>query len=238
MIMYSRVYIISVLVAVLLVLSSCEHDDAGPIEVSYRSLRLVKFTDDRYSENILAERYRNQDLLALPGNGKSWVLEELLVGQSPYTVQLSNGYWIIDWKWSRGLALSESSFILPYKWETLTSWGQKWEMAGSLLPVQENIISSGDVYRRTIDNYFSINKDMDIRLGEGEGFMLYIAEYMQPMEGYTRLVEQTNSSESAKEKYYNAIHVEDSLHAIYVQRLIEIVENGDFDKVYNVYPEK
>ena len=211
-----------------LFLCSCENDAIGNSTPPHMGMQLIKFTDDQYSEYILA--WSNNGVMKMRV-GRAPVVEELVIGKNPYSVKLPNGYWVIDWKWGNNLVWPESA-LLPYKWETLTHWGQTWDVSDNILSPNVYRIDYAQVYRRTIDNQLSINQDIDRTTFEGA--MLYDL----PASWGQKYKREADIPDGAKEWYFEDIRRQDSLHAIYVQRLIRIVENGDFDKVYNVYPQK
>ncbi len=211
-------------------LCSCERDGEAGKNVPpepYFSIDLVKFTDDKYSELILAE---HRSTLVTMRGGTPPVVEELIVGKSPYTTKLSNGYWVVDWKWDSRLYYPPSTIMLPYKWETLMHWQQRWDMPDNTQPLNACIADYAGVYRLTIDNLLSVNTDINVNTPEWHEL------YLVPMVWAQNYLSEKDIREEEEETYYRHIHMQDSLHAIYVQRLIQIIDNGDFDKVYNVYP--
>ncbi len=194
----------------------------------YMSIGLVKFTDDTFREYILAEQIGDSPV-GMRGKTPN-VVEELIIGSIPYTVKLPNGFWLIDWRWGNAFIYRPSNVLLPYKWETLQHWNQTWDMPEKPLSFDEYFEEVGGVYRRTIDNYLGINLD-ESRYSQ-YGDMLYNIPWVS---GRGFMSEKDIPAEE-RENYYECIHKQDSLHKIYVNRLIEIINKGDFDKVYNVLP--
>lgn len=206
---------------------SCEkpdNGDKGDFE-PWMSMQLVKFTDDMYREYILAEHIGDNPVCM---RGKTPpVVEELIVGTIPYSVKLPNGYWLIDWRWD-SFIYRPSNILLPYKWETLTHWSQTWDMPENPLAFDEYFEEVGGVTRRTIDTFLGINLNVS-RYSE-YGDLLYNLPYG------TRFMSDKDIPSAEREHYYECVHQQDSLHEIYTQRLIEIINNGDFEKVYNKLP--
>lgn len=216
----------------MMVFYSCENstpinlDDDGDAPAPAWSIGLVKFTDDKYSEYIIAEHIIGD--VNLRGGSKPAVVEELIVGASPYTIKLPNGYWVVDWKWPT-LFYKPTNVLLPYKWESLTSWNQTWNMPENPLSFNEYIADLGWVSRRTIDTYFSIN--LDVKRFSSLSNLLY--ETPRFLWNY---LSEKDIPEQEKENYFGLIHQQDSLHEVYIQRLTEIINNGDFNKVYKKEP--
>ena len=187
------------------------------------ALCLVKFTDDKYRDSIIAVNYGD---CAMMRKRSPYVIEELVVGTNPYSVKLPNGYWVVDWRWDGGFIYPPYDVLLPYKWETLTHWDQKWELPDKTLSFNQYMETWGFVLRRVIDAYFSLNQD--VMPYSDEENLLYIGSPV----GYHYVSEKDIPSDE-KDYYFGMVHAQDSLHPIYVQRLLEIINNGDFDRVYN-----
>lgn len=197
-------------------------EDPGTASEPENVLLVVKFTDDKYRNYILAENILTP--VRMRGSVPP-VVEELIVGTIPYSTKLSNGYWIVNWRWGTNFIYPPSNILLPDLWESLTHWNQTWEIPADPLPFNAYIADYGFVRRRIVDSLLSINEDvekwsdMDYLLYESPGIWeQYVCEKDIPAQN--------------KDRYFTIIHQQDSLHAIYVQRLIEITNNGDFKKVY------
>lgn len=186
-------------------------------------LFLVKFTDDKYREQIIAENIYNPVRMrgATPP-----VVEELIVGTNPWATKLPNGYWIADWKWGNSFIYPSTNVLLPDKWESLTHWTQTWPMPEEIVPFHDYIVEVGSVRRRSIDTLLSINKD--VKSGTEEYFFLYGIPVVYGR-GY---MNKEDIKDFEKDSYFTYVHQQDSLHEIYVQRLMDITTNGDFQKVY------
>ena len=208
---------------------SCEkpdNGDKGDFE-PWMSMQLVKFTDDKYREYILAEHIGDNPVRM---RGKTPpVVEELIVGTIPYSVKLPNGYWLIDWRWD-SFIYRPSNILLPYKWETLTHWSQTWDMPEDPLAFDDYFEDVGCVARRTIDNFLGIN--LTVSRYSAYGDLLYNC----PRLFGRGFMSDKDIPSAEREHYYECVHQQDSLHEIYTQRLIEIINNGDFEKVYNKLP--
>lgn len=202
--------------------------DQGDVE-PWMSMQLVKFTDDKYREYILAEHIGDGPVRM---RGKTPpVVEELIVGTIPYSVKLPNGYWLIDWRWGNSFIYRPSNVLLSYKWETLTHWSQTWDMPENPLAFDEYFEEVGGVTRRTIDNFLGIN--LNISRYSEYGDLLY---NRPPLVFGGGFMSDKDIPSAEREHYYECVHQQDSLHEIYTQRLIEIINNGDFEKVYNKLP--
>ena len=209
---------------------SCEkpdNGDKGDFE-PWMSMQLVKFTDDMYREYILAE-YIGDNPVRMRGKTPP-VVEELIVGTIPYSVKLSNGYWLIDWRWGNSFIYRPSNILLPYKWETLTHWSQTWDMPENPLAFDDYFEEVGGVVRRTIDNFLGINLNISRYSEYGEKL------YNRPQLFGMGFMSEQDIPSAERENYYECVYQQDSLHEIYTQRLIEIINNGDFEKVYNKLP--
>lgn len=199
-----------------------DHGDSEPESV----LLLVKFTNDDYREQIIAEKIA--DLPITMRGSKPPVVEELIVGTIPYTDKLPNGYWIVNWRWGDYFIYQPSNILLPDKWERLEHWNQTWEVPKSSIPFKEYIEDFGFIRRRKIDAYLSINTD--IQRDSELAISLYSRSWI--IEQY---VSEKNIPDNVKEHYFSTVYQQDSLHALYVQRLTEITDNGDFEKLYKTY---
>lgn len=208
---------------------SCEkpEDAYGNSVEPWMSMQLVKFTDDKYREYILAEHIGDNPVCM---RGKTPpVVEELIVGTIPYSVKLPNGYWLIDWRWD-SFIYRPSNILLPYKWETLTHWSQTWDMPEDPLAFDDYFEEVGGVVRRTIDNFLGIN--LTISRHSEYGDLLYNCPWL-----FGRgFMSDKDIPSAEREHYYECVHLQDSLHDLYTRRLIEIINNGDFEKVYNKLP--
>lgn len=218
-------------------LMSCEKpntqntEDAGShgnSEEPWMSMQLVKFTDEQFREYILAEQIGDGPVRM---RGKTPpVVEELIVGTIPYSVKLPNGYWLIDWRWGNLFIYRPSNVLLSYKWETLTHWSQTWDMPENPLAFDEYFEEVGGVVRRTIDNFLGINLDVSRYSAYGDKL------YNRPWLFGRRFMSDKDIPSAEREHYYECVYQQDSLHDLYTRRLIEIINNGDFEKVYNKLP--
>lgn len=232
-----RLYLLKlcILIATLLVFVDCKKngDDIVPEENTSTCgdrdpeawLTLVKFTNDKYRDQIIA--YKGTDSATM-----NWrctyppLIEELIVGTSPFTHQLPNGYWIMTWRWEDVYIYPTRNILLPYKWESFTHWSQKWPMPEDIVSFKDFIVEVGGVDRRTIDEHLSQNTN--VKSGTEEYFFLY--DY--PVVHSRNYIREDDISTDEKEWYFTYVHQQDSLHEIYVQRLIDITNKGDFEKVY------
>ncbi len=204
----------------LLTLVGCEENPGTP---PYFGIKVVKFTDDKYRENILAEYIT--DSVRMRGSQPP-VIEELIVGSNPFAVKLPNGYWVVDWRWQGIFIYPSSNVLLPDKWETLSHWNQTWELPVERLPFKKYIADYGIVTRRALDNLLGINLNVERWSSLDE--LLYESPWVWGC-GYQT---ENDIPDDEKVLYYECVRQQDSLHTIYVQRLIEVINNGDFKKVY------
>lgn len=187
-------------------------------------MMLVKFTDDNYREYILAEQIGDYPV-QMRGTTPP-VVEELIVGTIPYEKKLSNGYWLVNWRWGDTFIYKPSNVLLPYKWETLMHWNQTWDMPENPLSFSDCIAELGFVPRRSIDTNLGLN--MDVSRYSEYGLMLYDLPYVYA-KGY---MSEKDIPDEVRDVYFNYIHQQDSLHDVYTDRLIDIINNGSFDNVY------
>ena len=108
----------------------------------------------------------------------------------------------------------------------MTHWNQTWPMPEEIIPFHDYIVEVGGVRRRNIDKLLSLNND--VKSGTEEYFFLYSVP-MVFERGYRT---KDDILDFEKESYFTYVYQQDSLHAIYVQRLKDIIANGDFEKVY------
>ncbi|MBO7457659.1 MAG: hypothetical protein J6T80_00180 [Paludibacteraceae bacterium] len=189
-------------------------------------MSLVKFTNDIYREYILATAFSDNARMRATSPP---VAEELILGTIPYSVKLPNGYWVIDWRWESGqIVYYWGNVLLPYKWDTFTHWYQTWELPDNPMPFEQYIAESGGVGRRDIDKILGVNLDIQNKTDHR-----WQQLYCLPRVYALHYVSMQDVPEEEKESYLNTIHEQDSLHTLYVQRLTEIINNGDFDKVYH-----
>ena len=232
--MKNYLFILSILIANAIMIVGC---DNNPSEVTPNGnstdvltgepdpeafLFLVKFTDDKYREQIIAENIYNP--VRMRGEIPP-VVEELIVGTNPWANKLPNGYWIADWRWGNSFIYPSTNVLLSDKWESLTHWNQTWPMPEEIIPFHDYIVEVGGVNRRNIDTLLRVNTD--VKRGSELDYMLY-----QVIGGVGNFKKDIDIPEDLKKEYYSIIRQQDSLHQIYVQRLIDITTNGDFEKVY------
>ena len=215
------------LISAPLLFISCEkqyngnNSDEGDREPE-AAIMLVKFTDDSYREYILAEKI-GESSVHMRGTTPP-VIEELIVGTIPYDIKMPNGFWAVNWRWGISFIYPPSNVLLPDKWETLTHWSQTWEMPEKKPVFKDYIEEVGIIPRKTIDTYLGIN--LDVSVYSPEGWFLYDYPWNS---SYTT---EDEIPDTERALYYTKIHQQDSLHQIYVQRLTDIINSGDFDNVY------
>ena len=185
-------------------------------------IELVKFTDNKYRECILGEQIPG--MIRLPQHLGKPVALDMLIGSQPFTIELPNGYWVKDWKWPVELLKRSTTAVLPYKWETLTSWSQTWDMPDTIWGYDQCIADYRYIKREDIDKYLSLNTDV-----KRDSF-LYTTLYLLPL-SFDRCDSVKELPEEGKELYYKCIHEQDSLHTIYVQRLIDVTNKGGFEQI-------
>ena len=186
-------------------------------------LFLVKFKDDKYREQIIAEKIYNP--VRMRGTTPP-VVEELIVETIPWVDKLPNGYWIANWRWGYSLLYPSTNVLLPDKWESMTHWTQTWPMPEEIVPFHDYIEEVGSVRRRDIDTLLTVNTN--VKSGTEEYFFLYGI----PVVYGRRYTTKEDILDFEKDSYFTYVHQQDSLHEIYVQRLMDITTNGNFKKVY------
>lgn len=197
-------------------------NDKGGANEPDSPFELVKFTDDKYREYILAA---NQVTYACLLTSKPNVAEELIVGTIPCDIKLPNGYWVINWRWCPVMLWSDICVLLPYKWETLKHWNQTWNLPDTIMPFHQYIEDVGFTSRRVIDEYLSLNQDVKPFSHEESILYKYYGGWYDSMNEI--------SNDEDKDEYLKYIYLQDSLHIVYAQRLAEIINKGDFEKVIN-----
>lgn len=233
--MKNYLFILGILIAIMIMIVGCDKKNDVPSPESNQEmilndngdpesfLLLVKFTDDKYREQIIAEHI--SDPVRMRGTTPP-VIEELIVGTIPWAEKLSNGYWIADWRWGNSFIYPSTNVLLPDKWESLTHWTQTWPMPEKIIPFHDYIVEVGSARRRNIDKLLSLNND--VKSGTEEYFFLY----SDPMVFGRGYMTKDDIEDFEKESYFTYVYQQDSLHAIYVQRLKDIITNDDFEKVY------
>lgn len=195
-------------------------DQSGDGREPEMCLMLVKFTDDKYREHIIATKITSKT--ACMRSFRPPVVEELIVGSIPFADKLPNEYWITNWRWSVNFIYPPYDVLLPDKWVDMTHWaGQTWDVPENSPLYEEYIASRKYIRRRTIDDFLSI----EITDKTEEAWLYGQPPYQEQYVYDKDIPEQTRTS------YYDMIHMEDSLHLIYVQKLMDIVQKGDFEKL-------
>lgn len=185
------------------------------------ALELVKFKDNKYREYILAE-YITQSV-TMRGDVPP-LAEELIVGTIPYSIELPNGYWAIDWRWGLSFIYPPSNILLPYTWSSLKHWNDTWEKPHEYIKFNEYIEEIRFVDRRSIDEYSSI-----YITDEREAYQHYSIPYI-----YWKYTSISEIAEEDKKLYYNEVYRQDSLHSAYIEHLIDIINKGAFDSVSRI----
>lgn len=204
---------------------ACEKSDQivnGGDHFPRMNIELVKFTDNKYRECIMGEQVPG--LVRLPQHLGKPVAVDLLIGSQPYMVELPNGYWVKNWKWPVGLLNRSTTILLPYKWETITNWSQTWDIPDTILEYDQYIADFREIKRVDIDKFLALNTDVN------RNSALYGILYLLP-KCFDRYNSIEDIPEEEKDSYYMCIQEQDSLHAIYVQRLTDIINNGGFDEL-------
>lgn len=248
-------------IIVVLLFLSCRYDKkTEPDPYSYTdlpevNLAILKFPDSVYLDKVVAcqhrysiNKYVNNDSTSLFLYQTS-LWEELisfahqkmaLEGSSPY-IPLTDGYYLIDWKWMEFYPLCSHLTFNTYEDEFL--WVMKTHRAYSFFTDKAwkdltNIADTFDISQCSANlegvQVMSVPfRKLDLLYNENKhnaGRIFYTDEYS--IYWVRRQYDKYDKTESGEGSSYLAlIHQYDSMQSVNQQRLIEIINNGEIEKI-------
>ena len=189
--------------------------------------------------NVIPERYTNEHEYGLEQSITDWIEQEMhLAGTTPY-IPLSDGYYMIDWKWNQIMPLSALSstldnayhnpfeehiqkhcFLTDINWTDLKDLSAGYDI--TKYTQHANNIETIRVRFRAIDQLYN-----DVKQGDPYvcwNMSLY-SEGLSVKNAYMYYKYGDCDSTSGK-TYRTYIDYCDSLQAVYQQRLIELINKG------------
>ena len=243
---------------------SCEHPkydpkSGGGVAGPYSFLTIIKFSYNEHANKVILQNpikeydeennryvyynnlYLNICLGSYSGNGVStslvnWADEQMqIAGSSPY-IPLTDGYYLIDWKWHQLHPISARSiitqsdlyenhihrhcFITDIDWQDLEHLTYGYDASLYTQPVN-NLVEIIRMYLYSLDAYYH-----DIKRGQYVcyNYSIYSNEGMCWNNAYA-YYKRGDCTDSGK-TYRTYIAFCDSLQTVYQQRLIELINNG------------
>lgn len=209
-------------------------------------LQLVKFKSPEYVKYVAAESvtvewdtikgYPSDKLVgkksAYKIRGAGGTCQELFLGQSPY-IELIDNYYLVDWKWGYFI-YHPSNVLLDVVWTDVNDRQELWDLETSIVS-SDFIEEWGAVNRNNIDSYLQITpapNDKHINVSTDH--------ISPPWYGYFHTLTEVQESLTKEESfsvddYMNEVKRQDSLQLVYVERLKQIIQNGEMEKIANVY---
>lgn len=192
-----------------------EHNDRIIDPPSYRwymYISFVKFSDPEYLNYVVVDRDDFGDyehMCNIRSTGRTY--EQFYIGSSPY-IPLTDGYYIVDWKWG-DFIYPPTNFLIDIKWPEVKSRSQEWEYP-SIYITSKFLKTCACITYRTIDTYLQIESPNN-------------EDYFMPywMEGA-----HTAMPDSLLERITENVRYQDSLQSIYAERLIQIIKEDALGK--------
>lgn len=183
-------------------------------------IHVVKFESPEYLDYVIAGRCDYKDsLFSILGCG--FTAQDLYIGSSPY-IALSDDYYAIDWKW--GSFIYGAYYLLNIKWEDVKDRHLQW--TGDKV-----VLSSGFIKEMHGGTYEEIDQFLNIApppvMDESS---YYPREYLRP--GLSNLP-LSSFADSTQQRIIVETKYQDSIHAIYVERISRIIEEGRMKELKN-----
>lgn len=235
-------------------LLSCNSVNNGPqvpLTSQWGSFELVKFSDPTYIQYVFTDIAFDSQPYKLRVSQNCCM--ELFLGKNPY-IELTDGYYIVDWKWGQVIYPTYNSFFLNYRWEDVKSVYQVWDRSTEIISNIDAITSLGYYRRQDIDKFLGIELSKDTSLLPLENYV-GSKNYVRPWWVSERLAEQWKYLDDIPDTIYQAhyeylpdrsdsvffpaytkvdylkeVAFQDSLQMQYAEKLIKIIKAGNLEK--------
>jgi hypothetical protein len=205
-----------------------ENEGGGGLSTApERCLEIVRFVNDEYRNCIIAETFDYKTARMRGSGNRPPLVEEFIIGSNPFSVQLPNGYWVIDWRWDTFFIYPPTNVLIKSPWEDLHGWYDTFDLASypHLFTFSDYIEDFGFIRRRDLD---SINNR--IVKDKQEAQILYDSEFAWSF-GSRNCKYLTDLPMEDRESYLDFVKQQDSIHAYYVESLKEIVLNERLEDI-------
>lgn len=257
--------IVSIIVAGAILCTSCKKEDDPLVPTGWANMVLVKFNNPEQMSKLIVQHPFNRIVTTEDGYtrmeydentglylnvaqepAKLWADKEMhIAGTSPY-IPLTDGYYMVDWKWHKlhplcTFSLSfESAYINPFEehilhhcfitdidWKDVHDVTEGYDNSRYAQHVSE--LETVRVTYRAIDQLYN-------DLKKGDPYVCYnrslYSDGLDIVNAYAYYVNGNCSCDPDSTKTYSTyIAYCDSLQAVYQQRLIKIIEKRQLNKV-------
>ena len=228
-----------ILSALILGLVSCESNSNSYVpHAAEMYMRIVKIPSPENLQYVVAEMYPvSNDSNGFKIRNNGGVFQELYLGTNPY-IELSDDYYCVDWKWGDFIYIP-TNVLIDVLWMDVTNRQQYWSIETSL--IAENFSpQNGYISRRQIDSYLgtecSVLKDTNLNLSIDYAEPWFIRKF-NTLEEFLNGVKVQNPSTYANiESYQSEVVRQDSLQIVYVERLKQIIKEGQLQKLLKDWP--
>lgn len=245
------------LIISILFLLSCDNNKPEAILKSELKSEWYNFELVKFSSPELAKYVYTADIEAyFPPyqlNSVGRCCTDLFLGTNPY-IELIDGYYIVDWKWSGIFNSPYNGVFLDYRWEDIKDINQKWDESTEVISNNNGISVMALYQRQEIDKLLGIKLPKDtIIFGENDSLSkVYVRPWwvLSPTQ-YQSIDNMPDTLYHAhyekkcpeadcdsifmpaytKSDYLHEVAFQDSIQMIYAAKLIEIIKNGQLKKV-------
>ena len=194
-------------------LQACDQNTpaADPQPAGGGLLRIIKFKSPEYADFVVVEKTFNGDSCHIRQVHN--IIIEVAIGSSPY-IALPDDYYAVDWKWGQ-LIYPPTNFLIDVKWNEVTDSHQKWEYPSKYITSDIFKVWGYTAYK-TIDSFLNIEVANPYDYTRPD----WVDEKL-PFHHYSDL----------PKAYKAEVRREDSLQNVYVERLSQIINEGNMKKV-------
>ena len=224
-----KIFLFITAISCILLLPSCEKTETQEQETytpmpTYMVITMLKFSSPHYLDYVITKKDKSGDDVFYKIGGVGGSCQELYLGSSPY-IELPKGYYMLDWKWGRGIINIPENYLIDVKWEEVENRQQKWP--SDIRIISTDFINQNGGWLAT--SYENIDKVLHIAPPKemDSKFPNVPADYLQKdwMGRYNSIEEVP---ESQREEYLELVKYQDSLQEVYIERLSQIMQMDDF----------
>ena len=229
-----------ILSALMLSFVSCEtNSNSYHPRVPEMYMNIVKISSPENLQYVVAEKYpvsRDSNAYKIRNNGG--VFGELYLGTNPY-IELADDYYCIDWKWGNFIYIPTTTFLIDVKWENVTDRQQYWPLETPV--IADNFTpQSGYISRQQIDNYLGTKcsslMDTDLNLSIDYAEPWFIRKFNTQEEFLEGVEAQQPQKYATVESYQAEVNRQDSLQGVYVERLKQVIKDGQLQRLLKDWP--